>query len=298
MNAINTSYKNAIDITGLSKEYGSYSIKNLNLKVEKGTVMGLIGQNGAGKTTLIKSILNLIKTDGGDIKVFGLNNITNEKDIKNDIGVVFDELGIPDTLNCKMINSIMKNIYSNWNSDIFTNYTAMFKLPDDKSFKNFSRGMRMKLQVAIALSHDAKLLILDEATSGLDPISRNELLDILLEYMEDENHSILVSSHITSDLERIADYITFIDDGKILLTGEKYEISESHFIAKGNTEVINSIPSQYVISTRKSSYGCEALVKNPELIRTNYPDLVIDKASFDDILYFYVKQPTSSDKIN
>ncbi len=283
-------FKYAIDIKDYNKKYKAFDIKDLNLKLQKGTVMGVIGQNGAGKTTLIKSMLNLISFDSGEIKLFGLDNIENEKLIKNEIGVVFDELGIPENLNYKMVNSIMKNIYSNWDSEAFYGFAKTFKLPTNKSFKTFSRGMRMKLQIAVALSHHASLLILDEATSGLDPISRNELLDILLDYMEDENHSILLSSHITSDLERLADYITFINNGEILLSGEKYDVAENHRIVKGTKEEIDKLPKEYVVSVRKSSYGAEALVTEPEKVLATNKNLVLDKASFDDILYFYVKR--------
>lgn len=296
MKSENTQYEYTINITGLTKVYPAFTMDNLNFKLQKGTVMGLIGQNGAGKTTLIKSLLNLIRWDAGNIEIFGLDNKSNEKAIKNDIGVVFDELGIPESLNCKMVNSIMKNIYSNWNSESFFEYTTMFKLPVDKAFKKFSRGMRMKLQIAVALSHDAKLLILDEATSGLDPVSRNELLDILLEYMEDENHSILMSSHITSDLERVADYITFIDGGTILLQGDKYDIANGYSLAKGTQEVVDSIPKEYVVSIRKNSYGAEALVNKPGEVEKLGLDIVLDKVSLDNILCFYVKKNSDAGK--
>jgi ABC-2 type transport system ATP-binding protein len=222
--------------------------------------------------------------------VFGLNAHNNAKLIKEHIGVVFDELGIPDTLNCKMLNNVMKNIYKNWNEDVFYNYIKLFSLPKDKIFKNFSRGMQMKVQTAVALSHNASLLVLDEATSGLDPIARNELLDILLEFMEDENHSILMSSHITSDLERIADYITFIDNGSLLLSDEKYIIQEGHALAKGSKDDIQNIPNDYVISIRNNSYGSEALITQPEVVKKLYPNYVYDKISLDDILCFYANR--------
>ncbi len=280
--------KNAIYMENVSKKYNNFSLDNINLTLPTGTVMGFIGKNGAGKTTTIKSLLNIISPDYGKIEILG----HDVKDIKmhEDIGVVFDELSIPDTLNCKMIDSIMKNIFKNWDSSTFNKYLDSFALPSKLILKKFSRGMQMKVQLAVALSHNASLLLLDEATAGLDPIARNEFLDILMDFMEDETHSILMSSHITSDLERIADYITFIDNGKIILSDEKYTISESHVLVKGSIEELNELPSSLIISSRKNSYGCEALIKCvPELAHT-YTDLVFDTASLDDILYFYVKK--------
>lgn len=284
----NESY--SIEINNLSKEYKDFKLSNINLSIPNGSIMGFVGQNGAGKTTTIKSLLNLVKIDSGTVKINGLNVNDNEKEVKDSIGVVFDELGMPASLNCKNVNTIMKNIYTRWDETTFFKYTELFKLPVNKSFSKFSRGMQMKLQTAIALSHCASVLILDEATSGLDPIARNELLDILLEYMEDENHSTLMSSHITSDLERIADYITFIDNGKILLSDEKYNIYNNHALIKGGLDEINSLPTKNIISIRKNSYGCEALITNPDEIKNAINNFVCEKPSLDDILYFYVKR--------
>lgn len=286
--------KNTLVIKDLYKSYKDFSLNGVSFSIPKGTVMGFVGQNGAGKTTTIKSILNLISIDSGNISIFDLNASCDSVKIKEDIGVVFDELGLPDSLNCKMVNSIMKNIYKNWNEEEYFNYLQQFKLPTNKPFKKFSRGMQMKIQTAIALSHDAKLLILDEATSGLDPLARNELLDILLEYMENEEHSILMSSHITSDLERVADYITFIDEGTILLCDEKYNIIENHVIVKGSSKEIDALPKELIISTRKNSYGAEALTNHASILQNSHPNLVYDKVSLDDILYFYVKQRKES----
>ena len=288
---ISTPYTEAISIENLCKSYKDFQLDNVSLHVPMGTVMGFVGQNGSGKTTTIKSILNLIKTDSGTIQVLGHDAFTDSVLAKQEIGIVFDELGVPDTLNCNMIDKIMKNIYKNWDSDEFFRYTDVFKLPRDKVLKKFSRGMQMKSQMAIALSHHANLLILDEATAGLDPVARNELLDMLLDYMEDENHSILMSSHITSDLERVADYITFIDNGKIILTDEKYHLSETHMIVKGSTKEIETLPKELIVSVRKNSYGCEALTNHPDSLKELTPNLVYDKASFDDILCFYIKKP-------
>lgn len=281
--------ENAIEIVNLSKDYKDFKLNNINLQVKTGTVMGFIGQNGAGKTTTIKSILNLVHNTQGTIHVFGLDVSTQAEQIKEDIGVVFDELGIPDILNCKKINSIMKSIYKNWDEKTFFHYIDIFSLPINKPFKKFSRGMQMKIQTAIALSHNAKLLILDEATAGLDPIARNEILDLLLEFMENAEHSILMSSHITSDLDRIADYITFIDRGKILLSDEKYNINEGHALVKGKLDELNNLPKEYLIYTRKNTYGAEALIRQPDTVKRIAPNLIYDSATLDDILYFYAK---------
>lgn len=283
-------FKNAIEINHLSKNYKDFSLNDLSFNLIKGTVMGFVGQNGSGKTTTIKSILNIINTDNGNISVLGIDNKENDYSIKEHIGVVFDELSLPNALTCKQVNNIMKNIYKTWDEYKFFKYLEYFELPLNKTLKKFSRGMQMKLQMAVALSHDAKLLILDEATAGLDPIARNELLDILLEYMEDEEHSILMSSHITSDLERVADYVTFIDKGTLLLSEEKYSILENHLIVKGSSEEIENLPKEYIVSSRKNSYGAEALTNNPSAIKELYPNLTYDKVSLDDILCFYVSR--------
>lgn len=282
--------ENIIEISGLSKTYKDFSLSNLSLTLPKGCIMGFVGQNGAGKSTTIKSILNLITFEEGSIKIFGKDSIKDSVRIKEDIGVVFDELAIPEILNCEKINNILKHIYKNWNEQTFFDYINNFALPPKKALKNFSRGMRMKLQIAIALSHNAKLLILDEATAGLDPIARNEILDILLEFVENEENSILMSSHITSDLERVADYITFIDKGHILLSDEKYNITNSHAIAKGSEEELMKIPEKYVVATRKNAYSSEALINDAEYVKHTFPEFVYDQASLDDILYFYVKR--------
>ena len=281
--------ENCIEIKGLTKKYEDFKLDNVDFTVKKGSVMGFVGENGAGKTTTIKAILNLIKKDCGSIKIFGLDNIESEKEIKEQIGVVFDDINFHETLNIKEINIIMKNIYSAWDEKKFFKMTEEFDLPNKKSIKNFSRGMKMKLSISVALSHNAKLLILDEATSGLDPIVRNEILDIFLEFMEDEDHTILVSSHILNDLERIADYITFIHKGKIVFSKEKYELMETHGMLKCGINDKQKIDKQYIVGERKSSFGYEILVKNIEECRGIYNDMVIDKPTMEDIVLFYVR---------
>lgn len=281
--------ENCIEIKGLTKKYEDFKLDNVDFTVKRGSVMGFVGENGAGKTTTIKAILNLIKKDSGSINIFGLDNIESEKEIKEQIGVVFDDINFHETLNIKEINMIMKNIYSAWDEKKFFKMTEEFDLPNKKSIKNFSRGMKMKLSIAVALSHNAKLLILDEATSGLDPIVRNEILDIFLEFMQDEDHTILVSSHILSDLERIADYITFIHKGKIVFSKEKYELIETHGVLKCGINDKQKIDKKYIVGERKSSFGYEILVKNREECREIYNGMVIDKPTMEDIVLFYVR---------
>ena len=218
--------ENILEIKDLSKKYDGFELKNINIKLPKGTIMGFIGENGAGKTTTIKLILNIIKKNEGEIKIFGLDNIKEEKRIKEDIGVVLDDSFLSEYLNPLDINKIMKNIYKNWDEELYFKYINEFKLPKDKISKEYSTGMKMKLKIAVALSHHPKLLILDEPTSGLDPIARNEILDIFQDFIQDEEHGIFVSSHITSDLEHIADYVTFINEGEIVFTKTRDELLE------------------------------------------------------------------------
>ena len=216
--------ENILEVKNLCKSYDKFSLNNINIELPKGTIMGLVGENGAGKSTTIKSILNLVNTSDGEIKIFGLDNKVNEAEIKENIGVVLDEGFLSEYLNPKDINTIMQNIYKNWDEELYFKYIDDFKLPRDKKSKEYSSGMKMKLKIAVALAHHPKFLILDEPTSGLDPIARNEILDIFQDFIQDEEHGILVSSHITSDLENIADYITFINNGEIVLSKTRDEI--------------------------------------------------------------------------
>ncbi|MDE6666356.1 MAG: ABC transporter ATP-binding protein [Ruminococcus sp.] len=285
-----TDYKNAIEINGLTKKYDGFTLDNVSFSVPKGSIMGFIGQNGAGKTTTIKAILNIISKDSGTIKMLGLDNIENELEIKEQIAVVFDELPIHDALNIKNINIIMRDIFKQWDESVFFEYTERFGLPVKKKIGQFSKGMKMKLQIAIALSHKAKLLVMDEATTGLDPVVRSEILDIFLEYLQDENNSILMSSHITSDLEKIADSVTFIDKGKILLTGYKDDILESHGLIKCNKDDYSHIDKSDFISARISDFGVSVMVDNIQAVKKKYPSLMTEKTSFEEIMLYYVNQ--------
>ena len=249
--------------------------------------MGIVGENGAGKSTIIKSILDLINIDSGDIKIFGKDFKKNASEIKKDISVVFDESYFHDNLKLPDIDKIMKNIYPNWSKNKFLKYATEFKLPKDKKIKDFSRGMKMKLSIAVALSHDAKLLILDEATSGLDPVVRDEILDIFLDYIQNEDCSILIASHITSDLEKVADYITFVNNGKIIFSENKDELIYNSGVVKCSEKDIDKISKQDIVGIRKNTFGCEVMVSD----RNKYENMgfVIDKTNLEEIILFKVR---------
>lgn len=282
-------YENAIEIHGLCKAYDGFAIKELNLTLPKGSIMGFVGQNGAGKSTTIKSILNIVPPDQGTISILGMDYKKEETSIKDRIAVVFDELPFHQQLNATQLAKILGGLYSQWDSNVFFAYLTRFSLPLKKNFGKFSKGMKMKLQIAAALSHNAELLIMDEATAGLDPVVRSEMLDVFLEYIQNENHSILMSSHITSDLERIADSITFIHDGTLLLTGYKDDILAEHGLMKCSKELAHTLASEDIVSIRYHDFGAEVMVRQPKEWQKIYPDCKIDSTSLDEILLFYVR---------
>lgn len=278
--------ENCIEIKGINKKYAQFELKDVSFSVPCGTVMGFIGENGAGKSTTIKAILGLMKPDSGEITVLGENSQDLSKELKEKIGVVFDGLTFPNTLNAIQLDKVMSGIYRNWSSETFFKYLTRFELPTKKKFRTFSRGMEMRLSIAAALSHDPQLLVLDEPTSGLDPVMRSEILDIFLEFMQDENHSILLSSHITSDLDRIADYITFIHKGKVIFVEERNEMRDKYRIIKCGEEQLSLIDKEDIIGMRKNRFNCEVLTTAAE----KYPDLAVDIPTIDDIMVFYVKE--------
>lgn len=282
-------YENAIEINGLTKRYDGFTLDNVSLAVPRGSIMGFVGQNGAGKTTTIRALLGIIRPDSGSIKLFGQSPDKNEATIKSRIAVVFDELPFHECLNALQLDKIMRELYPKWDSGVFAAYLERFSLPRKKKFSQLSKGMKMKLQIAAALSHGAELLIMDEATSGLDPVVRSEMLDVFLEFIADEGHSILMSSHITSDLERIADSITFIHGGKILLSDQKDVILDDHRIIKCGGDELNRIDSDDIISIRRSEFGCEVMVKNFSRNGHKYSNMITDRAALDEILLFAVK---------
>ena len=282
--------KNVIELKNVSKDYGDFKLDNISFSVPEGSVCGFIGQNGAGKTTTISLILDIIKRDSGDIRVFGENVGGNSASLHENIGVVFDEMGFHEFMTGKDINIMMKNIYKNWDEEAFFDYLKRFSLPAKKPCGKFSRGMRMKLQIAVALSHHAKLLVMDEPTSGLDPIVRNEMINIFREFVLSEDHSILLSSHITGDLEKIADEIIFIDGGRILLSGNKDEILEKHGILKCKKSELPKISESLIVSFEESSFSVEALVNDRHAAARLYPDMIIEPAPLEQIMIFYVNR--------
>ena len=281
--------ENVLEVRNLSKKYNGFELKNINLELPKGMIMGLIGENGAGKSTTIKSILNIIDRDCGEIKIFNLDNKENEKQVKEEIGVVSDDSFLSDYLNPVDINKIMKNIYINWDENLYFKYIEEFKLPKNKMTKEYSSGMKMKLKIAMALSHHPKLLILDEPTSGLDPVARNEILDIFQDFIQDEENSILVSSHITSDLERVADYITFINNGEIVITKPKDELIENYGIVKCTEEEFKKIDKKDFIKYKKNRYEYDILVEDKVSFKQKYDIEIIDKPTIDEIMVIYIK---------
>lgn len=280
---------NVIEIKDLSKTYDKFKLDDINLNIPKGIIVGLIGENGAGKTTLIKSILNLINIDNGNIKIFGKSNKESDAVIKEDIGIVLDNMFFPEILNAKDINLIMKGIYKNWDSDLYFNYLEKFDIPLSKKIKDLSKGMRKKLEIITALVHKPKILILDEPTSGLDPVVRDEILDMFLEFIQDENNTILLSSHITSDLEHVADRIVFIDHGKLIMNENKDEILDNYGILKCKKDDFKNINKGDIISYKKGKYEYQVLVSNKNKIKRKYKDYVIDKITLDELMVLIVK---------
>ena len=283
-----TGYENAIEIKDVTKRYDGFTLDKVSFNVPKGCVMGFIGQNGAGKTTTIRSILNITNIEKGKISLLGLDHIEHETEIKKRIAVVFDELPFHDVFHAKDMARIFEGLYEEWDNSVYQQYLKRFGLPLKKKIGQFSKGMKMKLQIACALSHNAELLIMDEATTGLDPVVRDEILHIFQEYLQDGERSILMSSHITSDLEKIADMVTFIDRGKILLTGYKDEIIESHGILKCSKEQVSEIDSGDIVSVRLNSFGAEVMLCDRQNGAYKYKEYPIDPASLDDIMLYHV----------
>ena len=281
--------ENNIEVNNLSKKYDTFELKNINFTVPKGSIVGFVGENGAGKTTTIKSILN-ITNSSGSIKILGKNIKQYEKEIKQNIGVVLDDSFLSEYLTAKQINSIMKDIYNEWNENKYINYLKQFNLPINKLLKDYSSGMKMKLKIATAISHNPKLLILDEPTSGLDPVVRNEILDIFRNYIEeDETRSIFISTHITTDLEHISDYIVFIKNGEIIFNLPTIELLENYGIIKCSKEDFSKIDEQDYIRFKQEKYQYEVLTDNKENIIRKYNITTIDKPSIEDIMLLYVK---------
>lgn len=250
---------NAIEIKDLCKNYPGFSLDHVNLTLPCGCILGLVGENGAGKSTTIRLILDMNARDSGTITLLGKDNRENIRLLKEDIGVVLDEVGIPACLNPKQVGKIMANTFRNWEQAVYDSLLEKLAVPPEKPFKDFSKGMKMKLGIAIALSHRPKLLILDEATSGLDPVVRDEVLDLFSEFTREESHAVLISSHIVSDLEKICDYIAFLHRGKLLLCEEKDVLKEKYGILRCSKDQLSALPPEAVIGRKETAYGVEAI---------------------------------------
>lgn len=278
-----------IEVENLNKTYPGFSLKDVSFKVPGGCIMGLIGENGAGKSTTIKAILDLIHTDGGKIRVLGKDVRKKGKEIREDIGVVLDGASFHETLRAREIGKFMGKIYQNWDEKYYQRLLKTFDVPGNKPIKNFSTGMKMKLMIVAAMAHHPNLLILDEATSGLDPVVRDEILDMFQEFIQDEEHSVLISSHITSDLEKVADYITFIHKGEIFLSEEKDRIMEEYGIVRCRPEDMDVIDEKMIVGISRGTYSCDVLVNQREKLKQQHPDFMINRIKLEDVLLFKVK---------
>ena len=277
---------NALEPKDLCKSYPGFSLDHLNLTLPSGCILGLIGENGAGKTTAIKLILDIIRKDSGTIRILGKDCSTETSIPKEEIGVVMDEVGFPECLTPTQIGLIMKDSFNNWDSSLYSQYLQTFHLPEKKEFGQFSKGMKMKLGIAVALSHHPKLLILDEATSGLDPVVRDEILDIFNDFTRDESHAILISSHIVSDLEKICDYIAFLHKGKLVLYEEKDRLLEEYGIIQCTKEQLQELDPSAIIGVKQTSYNTEAVI-----LRDQIPEgFSVQPVSIEDLFIFMIKE--------
>lgn len=281
--------ENILEIKGLNKAYEGFSLKDVSFSVPRGYIMGFVGQNGSGKTTTIRSILNMAHKDSGEITIFGLDSVKDSIEIKEKMGVVFDSLYFAEHLTVKQIESQLSPFYKDWSSKEFFGRISAFGLPTDKNVGTFSKGMKMKLMVAAALSHNAELIILDEPTSGLDPVARDELLDILAEYIEDENRGVLFSTHITADVERIADYVTVLHNGRVWFTGTKDELLEKYIVIKGDESDLPDNIKEKCIGFHNYRNGFDALL-DAEFADGLPGEIESEKAIFDEILVYIAKE--------
>lgn len=274
---------NALEVRNLCKTYNDFSLDSISFTLPAGYIMGFVGQNGAGKTTTIRLILNMANRTGGEVKIFGLDNIEDELTVKQELAAVFDEICFVDVWRVREVEKVIKGFYSQWDSEQFAAYLKRFKLPPDKRVKDLSRGMKLRLMLAVAMSHNAKLLILDEPTSGLDPVARGELLDILREYISDGEKSVFFSTHITSDLEKIADYITLIDNGKMFFTGAKDDLETYFLIVKGGADDLTDSLKSQLIGLSSNTTGFSGLLPSSKSVLLS-DRLVTETSTIDEIL--------------
>lgn len=279
----------ALEVNNLTKSYKDFQVKDINIKIPKGTILGLIGENGAGKSTIINTILNIARKDAGEIKIFNQDVYEHDSAVKEDIAVIFDECHFNPNFKVNVIGKMMSKIYKNWNQETYLSYLEKFNLPKNRKIKDFSKGMKMKLSFAVAFSHYPKLLILDEATSGLDPIVRDEILEILKDFIMDDEHAVLISSHITSDLDKIADYISFIHEGKLLFTKTYEDIQDNYGILKCGKELFDALDKKEIIAYKKEDFEYRVLINNRQEFKTVYQDTIIEKADIEDLMLFYIR---------
>ena len=278
---------NALTVSGLTKTYPDFVLDQVSFSVPSGSIVGLIGENGAGKSTTINAALGLIQKEAGQVSIFGKERL--DGDTKEEIGVVFDGSNYPEILSPRKLNGVMKRIYRSWDEAAYFRLLNQFSLPPEKRIKQFSKGMKTKLAISVALSHHSRLLILDEATSGLDPVIRDDILDMLLDFVQEEDHSILVSSHITSDLEKIADYIVFIHEGKVVFSKPKDELVEQYGVLKCGAAQFDALDKADIIVYRKMDYEWQVLVADREKMQKKYPKAMVVPATIDEIMLLYVK---------
>ncbi|MGX1983639.1 ABC-2 type transport system ATP-binding protein [Thermolongibacillus altinsuensis] len=282
--------KAVLEVNNLKKELGSFSLEQLTFSLKEGCITGFIGVNGSGKTTTIKTILGLYPKDDGSIKFFGKDMEKNEYEIKNRIGVVLDEGYFYEEMTLKEMKSIIAPAYTNWDESVFLNYINRFNLKLNQKIATLSKGMRMKFAITLALSHHADLLIMDEPTSGLDPLIRNELMEILLDFMEEEGKSVFFSTHITSDLEKVADMLILIDNGKIVFNESKDELLERHALIKGDNRLINEHSTKLFLRLRQTPFGFEGITNKVDQVCEQMKDIIIERPSIEDVMLAYVKE--------
>ena len=280
---------NAISVRGLRKSYQDFTLQDVSFALPPGQVMGFVGENGAGKTTTIKALLQVIHRDAGDVEILGLPMEGHEKALKEQIGVVLAEGQFHDCLTLGGIRKILKNIYASWDDGLFEKLCRQFALPDRKPYKDFSTGTKRKTAIAAALSHHPKLLVLDEPTSGLDPVMREEVLDLLLDFMQKEDHAILLSSHITGDLDKIADSITFLHRGQVIFSRTREDLAEKMGLLKCGSAAFQALDKSHVLRIRKSAFDVEALVDDRRYYAGHSPELLLQPATTEEIMLFYVR---------
>ena len=283
--------ENILELQQICKSFpkSNFILDKLSFSLPYGAILGFVGENGAGKTTTIGCILNTVRKDSGMVKLFGKEMRDIDTDIREKIGVVYDGDNFPGFWTAKQLSQVMEGIYTQWDHALFQKYLEDFHLPVKQKIKNYSRGMTMKLAIAVALSHHPQLLILDEATSGLDPVMRDEMLDVFLEFVQEESHSILLSSHITSDLEKVADYITFIHNGKLILTASKNDLVYHYAVMRCRENQFLALDPGDIIAYRKRDFQIDVLVDNGKEAQRKYKDAVVDHVSVDEIMLLLVK---------